>query len=52
MTDAVLNENQIAAALKKLYPNAGIRTNAKEYWKENKFININADEIITVAKKP
>ncbi len=42
-----LNPNQIAASLKKIYPNADkFKSNPKEAWKATYFININVDEII------
>jgi hypothetical protein len=46
-----LTENQIAEALLKLYPNATTKK-SNEYWRENYYININADEIIAATKTP
>ena len=46
-----LTENQIAEAFLKLYPNATTKT-SNEYWRQNYYININADEIIAATKTP
>ena len=46
-----LTENQIAEAFLKLYPNATTKK-SNEYWRENYYININADEIIAATKTP